>query len=381
MLYRVWTLILKELIHLARNPALVFLVTLGPLSEMSMVAWSTAAPIEHLPTAIVDLDRSQESRALLAALHNTETFDFRYYIDSVDEMKPLEMKPLVEQGKVVGALIIPAGYGNKVSTPLGETPTLSFTLDGSDPVAARAALAAVEGTVASQSQKILTRWVGGHPLLMSLVQPRLRVRFNEELKKSVYTVPSELGLILFAIGLMLAAMSIARERELGTLEQLAVTPIRRSELIVAKAIPAVLLSYISFILMLLVAMYAFSVPMRGSWLLLLGSSTIFLFVELSIGLMISAVSSNQLQALLAAFMWVMVEFLFSGYGVPVENMPLILQRIAHVFPIYHYMIIFRAILLKGVGFQTIWPQVLAGLAIGAVVIPTAVWFLGRQKWE
>jgi ABC-2 type transport system permease protein len=376
MLYRVWTLILKELIHLARNPALVFLVTLGPLSEMSMVAWSTAAPIEHLPTAIVDLDRSQESRALLAALHNTETFDFRYYIDSVDEMKPL-----VEQGKVVGALIIPAGYGNKVSTPLGETPTLSFTLDGSDPVAARAALAAVEGTVASQSQKILTRWVGGHPLLMSLVQPRLRVRFNEELKKSVYTVPSELGLILFAIGLMLAAMSIARERELGTLEQLAVTPIRRSELIVAKAIPAVLLSYISFILMLLVAMYAFSVPMRGSWLLLLGSSTIFLFVELSIGLMISAVSSNQLQALLAAFMWVMVEFLFSGYGVPVENMPLILQRIAHVFPIYHYMIIFRAILLKGVGFQTIWPQVLAGLAIGAVVIPTAVWFLGRQKWE
>ncbi|UCC88920.1 MAG: ABC transporter permease [Anaerolineales bacterium] len=376
MMYRMWTLILKELIHLARNPALVFLVTLGPLSEMSMVAWSTAAPIEHLPTAVVDLDRSQESRALLAALHNTETFDFRHYLDSVDETKPL-----VEQGRVVGALIIPAGYGDKVSTPLGETPALSFTLDGSDPVAAQAALAAVEGTVLSQSQKILAEWVGGHPLAMSLIQPRLRVRFNEELKKSVYTVPSELGLILFAIGLMLASMSIARERELGTLEQLAVTPIRRFELIVAKAIPAVLLSYVSFIMMLLVAMIAFDVPMRGSWLLLLGSSTIFLFVELSIGLMISAVSSNQLQALLAAFMWVMVEFLFSGYGVPVENMPLILQKTANIFPIYHYMIIFRAILLKGVGFDTVWPQMLAGLVIGAVVIPTAVWFLGRQKWE
>ncbi len=376
MMYRMWTLILKELIHLARNPALVFLVTLGPLSEMSMVAWSTAAPIEHLPTAVVDLDRSQESRALLAALHNTETFDFRHYLDSVDETKPL-----VEQGRVVGALIIPAGYGDKVSTPLGETPALSFTLDGSDPVAAQAALAAVEGTVLSQSQKILAEWVGGHPLAMSLIQPRLRVRFNEELKKSVYTVPSELGLILFAIGLMLASMSIARERELGTLEQLAVTPIRRFELIVAKAIPAVLLSYVSFIMMLLVAMIAFDVPMRGSWLLLLGSSTIFLFVELSIGLMISAVSSNQLQALLTAFMWVMVEFLFSGYGVPVENMPLILQKTANIFPIYHYMIIFRAILLKGVGFDTVWPQMLAGLVIGAVVIPTAVWFLGRQKWE
>jgi ABC-2 type transport system permease protein len=376
MFYRTWTLVLKELIQLFRNPFLVFLVTLGPLTEMSMIAWATAAPIENLPTAVVDLDRSQESRALLAALHNTETFDFTFFLDSVDETRPL-----VEQGEVVGALIIPAGYGDKVNTPLGETPVLGFTLDGSDPVAARAALESVEGTVLSQGQRITTRWLGGHPLATSLVQPRLRVRFNEELKKSIYTVPSELGLILFAIGVMLASIGIARERELGTLEQLAVTPIRRFELIVAKAIPAVLLSYVTFILMLLVAMNFFGVPMRGSWLLLLGSASIFLFIEISIGLMISAVSANQLQALLGAFMWVMVEFLFSGYGVPVENMPPILQKLAHIFPIYHFMIIFRGILLKGVGLETIWPQILAGLAIGAVVIPTAVWFLGRQKWE
>jgi ABC-2 type transport system permease protein len=376
MLHRIWTLILKELIQLFRNPFLVFLVTLGPLTEMSMIAWATAAPIENLSTAVVDLDRSQESRVLLTALHNTETFDFSYFLDSVDETRPL-----VEQGAVVGALIIPAGYGDKVSTPAGETAALSFTLDGSDPVAARAALESIEGTVLSQSQRITTGWLGGHPLAMSLVQPRLRVRFNEELKKSIYTVPSELGLILFAIGVMLASIGIARERELGTLEQLAVTPIRRSELIVAKAIPAVLLSYVTFILMLLVAMHFFGVPMRGSWLLLLGSASIFLFIEISIGLMISAVSANQLQALLGAFMWVMVEFLFSGYGVPVENMPPILQKIAHIFPIYHFMIIFRGILLKGVGLETIWPQILAGLVIGAVVIPTAVWFLGRQKWE
>jgi ABC-2 type transport system permease protein len=376
MLFRTWTLILKELIQLFRNPFLVFLVTLGPLTEMSMVAWSTAAPIEHLPTAVVDLDRSQESQELLYALYNTETFDFRYYLDSVDEVRSL-----VERGEVVGSLIIPAGYGDKLSTPLGETPALSFTLDGSDPVAAQAALAAVEGTVDTQSEKILTKWMGHNPLTISLVQPRLRVRFNEELKKSVYTVPSELGLILFAIGLMLASIGIARERELGTLEQLTVTPIRRFELIIAKAVPAVLLSYVTFILMMQVAIHAFGVPMRGSWLLLLGTASIFLFVELSIGLMISAVSRAQLQALLGAFMWVMIEFLFSGYGVPVENMPPILQKVAHIFPIYHFMIIFRGILLKGVGLETIWPQILAGLVIGAVVIPAAAWFLGRQKWE
>ncbi|GAB4542586.1 MAG: ABC transporter permease [Anaerolineae bacterium] len=376
MLYRTWSLVLKELIQLFRNPFLVFLMTLGPLSEMSMVAWSTAAPIEHLPTAVVDLDRSQESRALLSALDNTETFDFRYYLDSVEEIRSL-----VEQGDVVGALVIPPGYGGMLSRPTGETPTLSFTLDGSDPIAAQAALAALEGTVSRQSEQILARWIGGSPLAISLIQPRLRVRFNEELKKSVYTVPSELGLILFAIGLMLAAIGIARERELGTLEQLTVTPIRRFELIIAKTIPAVLLSYVTFIMMMQVAIHAFEVPMRGSWPLLLGSASIFLFVELSIGLMISSVAKTQLQALLGAFMWVMIEFLFSGYGVPVENMPPLLQRVAHIFPIYHFMIIFRGVLLKGVGLQTIWPQILAGVAIGAVVVPMAVWFLGRQKWE
>ena len=376
MIQRIWTFLVKEFIQLRRAPLLVFLVTLGPLSEMSLVAWSTSAPIDNLPTAVVDLDRSSDSRALLTALRNTETFDFRYYLDSADEARRL-----IEADKAIGALVIPAGYGEMLRSPLGRTPVLSFLLDGADPVPAQAELTALEGVVASQSVRVLSQWVGQRGLTLSLIQPRLRVRFNEELKKSVYTVPSELGMILFAIGLILTSVSIARERELGTLEQLMVTPVRRFELIVAKTIPAVLLSYISFILMLLVAMYGFGIPMRGSWGLLLTASSIFLFVELSIGLMISAVSSNQLQGMLAAMMWVMTEFFFSGYGVPVENMPDVLQKLARIFPIYHYMIIFRGILLKGVGLNVIWPQIVAGLAIGAVVIPTAVWFLGRQKWE
>lgn len=376
MLNRIWTLVVKEFIQLLRNPLLVFLVTLGPLSEMSLIAWSTSAPIDNLPTAVVDLDRSQASRSLLAALHNTDTFDFQYYLDGVTAARPL-----VERGKVVGALIIPAGYGRRLDTPLGEPPVLGFILDGSDPVAAQAELAAVEGTVAARSQKILTQWVGERALVTSLVQPRLRVRFNEELKKSVYTIPSELGLILFAVGLILASISIARERELGTLEQLMVSPMGRLELVIAKALPAVVLSYVSFIMMLAVAIVGFRLPMRGSWALLLGASTVFLFVELSLGLMISALSRNQIQGMLGAMMWVMTEFFFSGYGVPVETMPLALQKVANIFPIYHYMIIFRAVLLKGVGLAVIWPQILAGLAIGLVVIPTAVWFLGRQDWS
>jgi ABC-2 type transport system permease protein len=376
MLRRTWTLIVKELIQIIRLPILIAFVVFGPLLEMSLVAWSTSAPIDQLPTAVVDLDRSPASRRLLAKLTTTETFHFTHFLDDVDAITSL-----VENGDVVGALIIPVGYGEKLSAPTGETATLGFVLDGSDPIAAQAELASLEGTVQKEGLDILTQWLGGNKLILSLVQPRLRVRFNEELKKSIYTVPSELGLILFAIGLMLASVTIARERELGTLEQLMVGPIRRVELIVAKAIPPLILAYISFILMLLVAMYGFGVPMRGSWTLLLGSASIFLFVELSIGLMISAQARTQIQGMLLAFMWVMIEFFFSGYGVPVENMPPLLQKLANIFPIYHFMIIFRAILLKGVGLDVIWPQLLAGLAIGIVVIPTAVWFLGRQQWD
>ena len=375
MIHRIWTLLVKELIQIFRVPVLVLMILFGPLTEMSLIAWATAAPIDNLPTAIVNLDRGPASRNLLVALNNTGTFDFRYNLDSTDEATAL-----VERGKVVGVLTIPPAYSERLNSPLGQTPALSFILDGADPIAARTALASMEGVVAAQGQRVLARWVGQDPSV-SLIQPRMRVRFNEELKKSIYTVPSELGLILFAIGLMVASISIARERELGTLEQLMVTPVGRFEMIVAKSMPAIILSYISFILMMLVAMYGFGIPMRGSWLLLLGSSSIFLLVEISIGLVISAVASNQIQAMMGALLWVMTEMFFSGYGVPVENMPLILQKLAHIFPIYHFMIIFRGILLKGVGLDVIWPQILAGFAIGAVVIPTAVWFLGRQKWE
>ncbi|RMF05316.1 MAG: ABC transporter permease, partial [Chloroflexi bacterium] len=250
-----------------------------------------------------------------------------------------------------------------------------------DPISAREALNSALGATDHVSGQVLTRWNGGRVAVDSLVQPRLRVRYNEEMKKSVYTVPSELGLILFAISLMVAALGIARERELGTLEQLVVAPIRRVELVIAKSVPAVLLGYISFLLMLSVAILAFGIPMRGSFALLLPIAFFFILVELGYGLMISAYAKNQVQALMLAFMWVMIEFFFSGYGVPVENMPLVLQKVATLMPIYHYMIIFRGILLKGVGLSAFWPHLLAAAVIGAGVMSLTVWFLGRQRWE
>ncbi len=376
MLHRIWMLVLKEMLQLGRNKIMAPLIIIGPVLEMSLVAWATSAPVHHLPTAIVDLDHSNASRTFLTALHNSETFDFDYVLDS-----PAEVTSYLESGQVVAGIVISADYGQNLQSPLGDSSEVAFILDGADPISAREALNSALGATEQLNQDALTQWNGGNDLDVSLVQPRLRVRYNEEMKKSVYTVPSELGLILFAISMVVAAIGIARERELGTLEQLVVAPIRRAELILAKSVPAVLLGYVSFLTMLAVAMLAFGIPMRGSWGLLLSVSFIFILIELGFGLMISAYSKNQVQALMLAFMWIMIEFFFSGYGVPVENMPDILQKIANMFPIYHYMIIFRSILLKGVGLQAWWPHLLAGLLIGSVVMSLAVWFLGRQKWE
>jgi ABC-2 type transport system permease protein len=376
MFGRLWTLIVKELIQMMRAKALVIFVVFGPLAEMSLVAWSTAAPITNLPTVVVDQSRSEESRALLTAFYNTETFKFEHYLDN-----PTEATPYIESGEAVAALIIPPHYDQQLANPIGPAPEVGFILDGSDPIAATEALNSAQGVVEHLNQKLVIQWNGGHEEDFSLVQPRLRVRYNEEMKKSIYTVPSELGLILFAITVMVAGIGIARERELGTLEQLTVTPINRLELIIAKSVPAVLLGFTAFLLMLAVAMLGFGIPMRGSWTLLLAISFFFLLVELNIGLMVSAYSKNQMQALLLTFTWVMVEFFFSGYGVPVENMPDILQKIAPIFPIHHYMIIFRSILLKGVGLEAFWPQLLAGFVIGVVVLMMTIWFMGRQKWE
>ncbi len=376
MFYRIWMLIVKELIQLARNKIMAPLIVFGPLLEMSLIAWATSAPIDHLPTAVVDLDHSAASRAYLTTLANTDTFDFNHYLDH-----PADITPYLTHGRVVAGIVIPQGFDRQLESPLGSRPQVAFVLDGADPISAREALNSAEGATEAVQQQIFTAWNGGRSEPLSLVQPRLRVRYNEEMKKSVYTVPSELGLILFAISLVVAAVGIARERELGTLEQLMVAPIQKVELVIAKSVPAVLLGYTSFLCMLAVAITVFGIPMRGSWPLLLGVAFFFIFVELGIGLMISAYAQNQIQGLMLAFMWVMIEFFFSGYGVPVENMPHILQRIAVFFPIYHYMIIFRAILLKGVGLAAFWPHVLAGAAIGVGVMSLAVWFLGRQHWE
>ena len=211
-----------------------------------------------------------------------------------------------------------------------------------------------------------------------VIRADVRVRYNEDLSEANYTVPSEMGIMLMTIVLMIASMGIARERELGTLEQIMVTPMRPIEIIIGKAIPAVIVAYVNFIGMLAITVWVFHVPFRGSLPLLLAMALFYLFVELGWGLVVSAFSATQQQAILLAFLIMMPEMIFSGYAVPVENMPRALELASNLVPIKHWLVIVRAVMLKGVGLETVWPNLLALAGLGAAIMTASVLVLRRR---
>ncbi len=376
MLDRVWNLIVKEMTQLLRDRFMAPLVLLGPLLELSMIAYMGSVPVEHLSTAVLDMDNSRTSRELVMAIENTRTFEARYYLTSLDEVARY-----IDRGTAVAAVVIPHDFERQLENPQTAPPQVQVIVDGADTIVAQTAVSAAEGVVSSFGQRF-----GLQPLLRSEqellpIDVSMRVRFNEELKEANYTTPSELGFILGAVVAMVASLGIARERELGTLEQLMVTPLRPIELIIGKAAPAIMLGYAEFLLMLAVVILGFGVPMRGSWPLLLVLSFCYLFVELGWGIMISAVAKTQQQALLLVFVVITVMMVFSGYAFPVDTMHPAFQVISNLFPIKHWLLVLRSILLKGAGLADFWPQLVALFLLGVAIMTTTVLFLSQTRLD
>jgi len=374
MLYRTWFLIRKEFTQLFRDRLLAPLVILGPLAELLMIAWSSSQGIDHLPTAVLDLDNTNASRGLIVAMENTETFD-PFFVDNLDQVTGD-----IESGRALAAWVIPRGFEAQLLAADQASSPVQLVVDGSDVMSAQTAVSTAGGLAASYGQNVAFQPVMAGsaqvPLDMSL-----RVWFNEEMKESNYMIPSELGFIAAAIVAMLASMVIAKERELGTLEQLMVTPLRSSELVIGKSVMAVSLGYVLFLLMLAMVVFFFDVPMRGSLPLLMVLSFLYMLVELGWGLMISAVAKTQMQALLITFAVIMVIIIFSGYAFPVDTMPPFMQVISNIFPLKHWLIIFRGILLKGAGIQEFWQELLAIFVLGIIIYTFTIILLRRNKLE
>ena len=375
MLLRIWSLVVKELIQLSRDRVFTPILTLGCLTELLLVGYSTSQGIRHLPLAVVDMDQSRESRQLVTILENSRTFEAEYYLSDVSEVGLL-----LDHGDVAAAVVIPGDFSEKLNDADSDPPAIQALLDGSDPAAAAASLESIEGAVASLSQRQVAVQARA-PGLAAPLDADLRVWFNEELNEAHYTTPSEVGFVGAAVALMVASLGIARERERGTLEQMMVTPLRPIEIVIGKTVPAIIVAVFVFSAMLGTMLGVFGVPMRGSWPLLLVLVVFYMLVELGWGLMVSSVSSTQQQAILLVMVLIMVEMVFSGYAFPVDTMPKPLQAVSDFVAIKHWLIIFRSILLKGAGLRAFWPHLVWLAGIGLVVGTMTVLVLRRQRWE
>jgi ABC-2 type transport system permease protein len=259
------------------------------------------------------------------------------------------------------------------------TPRVQLIVDGSSKVPALHAISAAQETIAGFAADRLAGRVAACGLSAGPpIDVRTTVRFNPTFNVKFFTVPAQVGFIVYQVTLIVASIGLARERELGTLEQLMVVPLRRVELVIGKAIPALLMGALNFLLMLTVAVLGFHVPMRGSLLLLLAVTVLFILTEIGYGVFISGLARTQQQAILLVFVLAMVDMTFSGYLVRVKNLPAVLQAIAQIVPFHHYLTIVRAVMLKGSGMDVLWPHALAMPLMGLLVTAVAVRNLSRN---
>jgi ABC-2 type transport system permease protein len=376
-LARVRFLVWKELIELGRDPRLFGIVIIAPLLQLFLLAYAATTDVRNVPVVVSDGDRSTASRALIARFSGSPTFTI---VDVV--AGPGEVDRYLEGGGAWIALAIPAGYGAGIAA--GRPQVVQILADGSDSNSAGLSLGYASTLIAQHAQEIAADrappagWSGGAGTAAPVgtgggFEPHVRVWFNQRLESRDFMIPGVVALLLLAVTTNLSSMGIVRERELGTLEQLNVTPLGRTELVIGKLLPYGLVGLLDVFLVLAVAVFWFEVPMRGSVWLLLSLTVVYLLTTLGLGLFVSTISSTQQQAMMTTTFFFLIPMIYlSGFVFPIENMPAAIQPITYLIPLRYFLVILRSIFLKGVGLETLWPQALALTAWGVGILALAI---------
>jgi ABC-2 type transport system permease protein len=373
MITRTLSLIRKEFLHIWRDPRTLFVMLAMPIIELVLLGYAATTDVEHLRTAILDGDKSLASRELIEAYRASNYFDIALHVES-----ERQLEYLVDSGQVRAGLIIPAGYGEALTA--GGQSQIAFVIDGSDPSVANTAFAASQSVGQAQSMRIMERVMGIDPDDLPGVQVRPRVWYNPEMKSANFMIPGLMGMLLYFLTTIFTSMSIVREREQGTIEQLIVTPIKPLELIVGKIAPYVFIAFADVLEVLAIGVFWFGVPIRGSLGLLLGLSALFLLTSLGIGIFISSVANTQQEAMLLAFLTMFPSIFLGGFFFPIEAMPGWLQVVTYVIPLRYMLVVIRGIILKGVGLQILRQEVIALIIFGtAIMLLAAARF--RKKLE
>ena len=362
---RLFFLIRKELQELRRNPRMFPVLFMAPVLQLVVLGYAATTDVKNVPMVVADGDRSAESRNLIGRFENSPYFTVNEVVTTVQGVGDY-----LTRGQAWLVVAIPPGFGRDIQER--RPVSVQMLADGSDSNSTNVALSYASSLLAERAAElVVARRPAGAPPVGSL-ESRVRVWFNPQLSSQHFMVPGVLALLLMVITSMLGAMAIVREKELGTLEQLNVTPLRRWELTVGKLLPFGIIGVIDVFLVVGVAVLWFEIPLRGSFLLLLGLSLVYLLCTLALGLFVSTVSQTQQQAMMTTVFFFMLPMLYlSGFIFPIENMPEIIQPITYLIPLRYYLVIVRGIFLKGVGLEAFWMDAALMLIWGVGVLSLA----------
>ena len=369
MLARLKQMLIKEFIQVFRDKRTRFVLFGPPIIQMLVFGYAATFEIHHVPTVVLDLDHSQESRELISRFSSSPYFDVQRQLTDYRQLGDL-----IDQGKATVGLEINAGFAQNLRK--GQTAPLQVIVDATNSNTAliasgyvtQIALGFAQDYQKDRIYRIAPQMIDKIPS----VQLEQRPWYNPDLRSRWFFVPGIIGSLTLVLVVTLTAFAVVREREIGTLEQIMVTPIRPAEFILGKTLPFFLIGLFDVSLIATVGTLWFQVPFRGQILVLLAGAILFLLCMLGVGLLISTVSSTQQQAMVTAFFFIMPAITFSGFGFPISTMPQWLQYLTYLSPLRYFLVVLRGTYLKGVGMEILWPQMLAMAALGIGLLTMAV---------
>jgi ABC-2 type transport system permease protein len=354
----------KELIQTLRDKRIRVTLIVPPIFQLIVFGYAANMDVKHIRTAIRDLDQSVESRDLIGRFGSSKYFDIVSFPNT-----PREVKDLINQGNVTVSIEIPTDFSRKLKK--GDTATVQIVLDGTESNTALIALGYANQILSEFSTQVLIKRLNRAGMIgfeEAGVELQHRTWFNPNFESRLFYIPGVIASIAFLIPIILTAQAIVREREIGTLEQIMVTPIRSWELMLGKTLPFALIGLLDVIMIALIGVFWFEVPLRGNPLVLLSGAVLFLMSSVGVGLFISTICSTQQQAQISTFFFTMPAFTLSGFAFPIENMPEWIQYLTYANPLRYFLVIIRGVFLKANGLDILWPQMLALGILGTFMI-------------
>jgi ABC-2 type transport system permease protein len=371
----VFEMIRKEFLQVRQDKRMLGISIAAPILQVLLLGYTATTDIKDSTIVVCDMDRTAQSREFVQEFLNSKYFIEKYAVDLPDDVDEY-----IEHAKASIALLMPPGFGRKIMGR--ETAQVQVILDGADANTASILLSYATQIVSSYSQGVLVQYSAIRPgVKIARIIPEPRIWFNPDLLSSNFMVPGVVGLVLMIITMTLTSLGIVREKEIGTLEQLLVTPIKPYQLIIGKLIPFIIIGFVDVIVVLAIAQFWFGVPMRGNVILLFALSGLFILTTLGLGLFISTIAKSQQQAMLIAQFFFFFPFIYlSGFAFPIANMPIIIQYVSYLIPLRYFLEIVRGIFLKGAGATELWSQALALLVFGVAILTLSV-LRFRKKLE